>query len=88
MINVPAVSTPNPVTNICTMDSSVLPLMACAGVKSLSTTVFIAVNCKELKKLKMTSCMTLIHAGCEGAMKAKLATDKPTNKVLIVSTRL
>ncbi len=63
--------------------------VAAAGpgtARSLSVTVFMAVNCIEFTTPKSASCMSSTHSGCSREISAKLAMAEPTSTVLTTST--
>ena len=82
-----ATLTPRLMPSICTIDIRLLPLDAWPGPKSLSVTVFIAVNCIELTAPNAANCRMRSQSGCEGVISAKLAIIRPSASVLNTSTR-
>ncbi len=73
--------------SICTIDSRLLPLLASAPPRSFRVTVFMAVNCIELKSPKKASCAIVTPSGSWPEMSAKLAMAVPTSRVLATSMR-
>ena len=76
-----------PMASICTMDSRLLPLLALPASRSLSVTVFMAVNCMELVAPKISSWTMTTHSGSAVETVPKLAIISDSTRVLPMSTR-
>ncbi|MNN60739.1 hypothetical protein D3C81_1759380 [compost metagenome] len=82
----PAHATPRLNDNCATTDSKLLPLLALASSRSISVTVFIAVNCSELIAPRIASRHSSNQYGVCSLTRPMLASMIPSARVLPVST--
>ena len=78
--------TPRLIDSICTSENRLLPLLAPPVPRSFSVSVFIAVNCIELKPPNSARCTTFTQTGTVSRISAKLAIITPTMIVFASST--
>ena len=65
-----------------TTDSRLLPSLSCRWGRSMSVTVFMAVNCMELMTPRQVNSRTMAVTGVCAPIKAKLMANNPNNNVL------